>query len=252
VVFRVFVLLLLLWPTRGWSQIDIESRRQDGTTGPSGEIDLDLTARSGNVDLFELGAGISLSFSQGRNALIVVASGDIGWEGGERFSNEVLGHFRYVRSILKRVHLESFLQSNYDQSRSLDFRALGGLGLRFRLMQQDESRAWLGASFLLEHERNEVLPGYLHAEETSDPRGSAYLSFRVRISETTDATGTFYYQPRLDDPDDFRVLIDSRLSVSVTKTLSLNTSVSLRHDSDPVDFVSESDCRLMTGLSIEW
>lgn len=251
-ILRVFVLLLLLWPTGGWSQIDIESRRQDGSKGKSGEIDLDLTARSGNVDLFELGAGISLSFSQGRSALIMVASGDIGWEGGERFSNEALGHLRYVRSMLERVQMESFLQSNYDQSRNLNFRALGGLGLRFRLMQQDESRAWLGASFLLEHERNEVLPGYLHAEETSDPRGSAYLSFGVRINKTTDATGTFYYQPRLDDPDDFRVLIDYRLTVSVTEAVSLNTSVSLQHDSDPVDSVSESDFKLTTGLSVEW
>ncbi|MEE2752802.1 MAG: DUF481 domain-containing protein [Candidatus Latescibacterota bacterium] len=251
-IFRVIVLLLLLWPTIGWSQIDIESRRQDGSTGLTCKIDLDLTARSGNVDLFEFGAGISLSFSQGRNTLILVASGDIGWEGGERFSNEALGHFRYVRFMLKRVQLESFLQSNYDLARSLDFRALGGLGLRFLLMQQDQSRAWLGVSFLLEHERNEVLAGYLHAEDTSDSRGSAYLSFRLRISETTDATGTFYYQPKLDDPDDFRVLIDYRLTVSVTRAVSLNTSVSLQHDSDPVDSVSESDFKLTTGLSIGW
>jgi hypothetical protein len=246
------VTCLLHWPAASWSQIDIESRRQDGGAGLAGGIEIDLTARSGNVDLFEVGSGLSLSYGRDRNTLILVASGDIGWEGGERFSNEVLGHVRYVRSVSRRAFIESFLQSNYDKSRRLDFRAVGGIGLRLKLTQSDEPKAWLGVSYMFEHERNETMPGYRHAEETSHQRGSTYLSLRFRISETAQAGGTVYLQPRLNDLDDFRVLLDSALFVSITKTLSLNTFVSLRHDSDPVDSVSESDFKLTTGLSLAW
>jgi len=246
------VVLVLACPGIGWSQIDIESRRQDGRSGLAGGIDLNLAAREGNVDLFEVGTGVSLSYRENQNTLVLVASGDLGWQGGERFSNEVLGHLRYVRQVSDRVFGESFLQSNYDKSRNLDFRMVGGGGLRLSLLETDGSKAWLGLTYMFEHERNEIGPGDRHPAETSVHRGSGYLSARMNISETAHIEGTVYLQPELVNLDDLRILIDSALKVSVTSKLSLHTSVSLRHDSDPVDSVSESDFRLETGLSLEW
>ena len=63
-----------------------------------------------------------------------IGSGDLGWEGKERFSNEALAHLRYVRALGSRLHGEAFGQVNYDQSRRLDFRGLVGSGIRLALI----------------------------------------------------------------------------------------------------------------------
>jgi len=249
---RLFAVLAILWCSEAGAQVDIESRRYDGDVGLSGFVELDLTVRAGNVDLVEFGPGLLVNYRREEDTILLIASGDIGWEGDERFSNEALVHLRYARKISGLAYLESFVQSNYDKSRNLDFRAVTGGGLRLKITGSADSGLWFGSSYLFEHEQNDVAPSDPHSSETWAHRWSNYASGHVRISETATVSGTVYFQPEFTRFDDFRVLAEIGLDVSITAALSLKTSVSVRHDSDPVASVAESDFQLTTGILVEW
>ncbi|NKB71967.1 MAG: DUF481 domain-containing protein [Candidatus Latescibacteria bacterium] len=246
------VLVLCFWAMPVLGQIDIESMRQDGARGFFGSVEVDLTLRAGNVELFEFGPELSINYGRAKDTFIFIGSGDAGWEGNERFSNEALGHMRYVRALTTRLQGEVFAQLNYDKSRRLDFRTIGGGGLRWALLAPGESSFWLGSSLMFEHERNEVAPGDDHPERTSVGRWSNYLSADIGLSKTARLTSTAYVQPDLQSFGDLRVLVDGALKVSITEALALSTSISFSHDSEPLAAVDGSDFRLSTGLGLEW
>ena len=86
---KLYCLLLaaLVWPTNPlWAQVDIESLRRDDQAGFFGSVAIDLTLRAGNVELFECGPELSLSYGRAEDTFIFIGSGDAGWEGKERFS----------------------------------------------------------------------------------------------------------------------------------------------------------------------
>ncbi len=246
-----FLLAFLAWSVGiAGAQVDIESLRLDGQRGFSGSAEMDLTLRAGNVELFEFGQEFSLSYGRDKDTFIFIGSGDAGWEGKERFSNEALGHVRYVRRIGPRLHWEVFGQTNYDKSRQLNFRALAGSGVRWAVPAPDSF--WLGTSYMFEHEQNEVAAGARHAARTSVGRWSNYLSAAIDLGPTARLSGTAYVQPDLQQFDDYRILLDAALKVSITAALASTASVAFRHDSDPVEAVAKADFRLSTGLAVEW
>ena len=248
----------LVWAFLVWAaapalaQIDIESLRQDGQSGFTGSTKIDLTLRAGNVELFEFGPELSINYGRARDAFIFIGSGDAGWEGKERFSNEALGHLRYVRGFGRHLHGEAFVQTNYDKSKRLDFRGIVGAGIRWALIAPGESSFWWGSSFMFEHERNQVTAGDGHATRTSVSRWSNYLSANIGLSETARVSGTAYVQPDVQQFDDYRVLLDTALEVAITDALALTTAVAFRHDSDPLDTVDGGDFSLSTGLALDW
>ena len=247
------LLAALVWPTNPLSaQVDIESLRRDDQTGFFGSVAIDLTLRAGNVELFECGPRLSLSYGRAEDTFIFIGSGDAGWEGKERFSNEALAHLRYVRALGSRLHGEAFGQVNYDQSRRLEFRGIAGGGIRWALIAPGKSSFWLGSSLMFEHERNEVAAADDHAARTSLIRWSNYLSADIKLGETTQLAGTAYVQPAVRQFDDYRVLWDAALKVSITEALSSTTSVAFQRDSDPLNGVAGSDFSLTTGLALDW
>ena len=234
------------------AQVDIESLRRDGQTGFSGSVAVDLALRAGNVELFEFGPELSFSYGRAEDTFIFIGSGDAGWEGKERFSNQALAHLRYVRALGSRLHGEAFGQVNYDRSRRLEFRGIVGGGIRWALFAPGESSFWLGSSLMFEHEQNELTAADDHAARTSIVRWSNYLSADIELGETAQLAGTAYVQPAVRQFDDYRILWDAALKVSITEALSSTTSVAFQRDSDPLNGVAGSDFSLSTGLALDW
>ena len=248
-IFWIGCLVSLIAPCE--AQVNIERLRPEVSTGTTGLIQLDLTLRSGNVDLIEITPAAAIGFSQGAMRWTLLASGDLGWEDGERFANEALAHIRLNRRLRPRLGIEAYGQANYDKARRLDTRYLVGAGFRF-CVSGDGVESWFGSSLMAESERHEVLPADFHAADTDDLRWSSYLSVRASISETAGLTGTVYVQPVVSAFDDYRVLANISIDTRIAGKLSLSVSAAVRRDSDPVGGVAETDSRLSTGLGMNW
>ena len=177
------VLILVLGISQASAQVNIEKLRKDEERkGFSGSFDLDLSSRTGNVEVLELAIGGRVDHMSESTTTFLVGSSDLGWEGGERYSNEALVHLRQVYRYRPWLRPEGFVQIDYDKSRSLTFRGLLSGGLRLGLYRHTPVQFWWGSTYMFEHEQLDLTSGAVHPRRTSVHRWSNYLSSKVGLT----------------------------------------------------------------------
>ena len=252
------LLTIVLWmlsvavvTSQPFAQVNIEKhRKRRDRVGVGGSLHLDLSARSGNADVWELGLQGRLDYASQSLRTFLVGSGDFGWEGGERFSNEMLLHLRGVYRLRSSLRPEVFMQGNYDRSRLLTLRGLVGGGLRTGLYQGEVLQMWWGSTYMFEHERLDLPLDASHARRTSVHRWSNYLSFSADLTAQTSVVMTTYVQPQFGDLRDVRLLNESSLQVVVSRWVSVEVSFRLFYDSRPPEGICGTDTKLKTGIGI--
>ena len=238
-----------LVPCEAFTQVNIEKfRRKQMEQGYSGLIELDVTHKTGNVELTELEVEGRLDRRSGRSHSFLIIETEYGWQGGRRFSNEGLVHLRYVFAGRRSLQPEFFIQYNYDRERLLDYRLIAGAGIRSVLYKRDDLQLSLGTTLMPEREEYDLDASNSHDRRVTVLRWSNYLSEIVRFGESAALTSTFYVQPDLEDFDDVRVLLESALSIEILDRLSIVVEFSLRYDSEPPDGIESLDTELEPGL----
>lgn len=182
----------------------------------------------------------------------LVGSGDLGWQGGERFSNQGLLHLRRTYRTDRTIAPEFFLQTNYDKSRSLSFRGLAGVGARVTLVTRPTWHLVTATAYMFEREVLDLPRTALHPERTSSHRWSSYISTRVATDPRLAFVATAYVQPRFDDFSDVRVLTDARMALELSGRVSVTMTFNARYDSEPPDDVDSLDVTWQTGFAVEW
>jgi hypothetical protein len=235
------------------AQVNIEALRRD-TVGPglSGTLGTDLSVRTGNVQLVELGVHGRADLVRGRTSTFLVGGGSLGFLGGSQFTSDGLLHLRLAWILRPWLEPEWYAQVNYDKPRRLDFRALAGGGLRVRLFQDSAARLWAQSGLMLEHERLDLPAGATEPVKTTVVRSSSYLAFRVVAGDNLLVTTTTYMQPRVARPGDIRLLENLALAVSVTRAVAVTVTFDLRYDSEPPDGIRRLDTALVTGLTVSF
>lgn len=231
------------------AQVNIEKfRRKQMEEGYSGFIELDLTHKTGNVELTELEVEGRLDRRSKRSHSFLIIETGYGWQGGRRFSNEGLVHARHVFGGRPALQPELFIQYNYDRERLLNFRLLAGAGIRSVLYGSDDLQLSLGTTLMPEHEEYDLDASNSHDRKVTVLRWSSYLAKSIRFGESAAWTSTFYVQPDVEDFDDVRLLLDSALSVDILDKLSIVVEFSLLYDSEPPDGIESLDTELEPGL----
>lgn len=245
------LIFILCLTTQAVAQVNIEQLRQDGeATGFSGSFAIGLEAQTGNTDIQELGVEGRLDYIRPSVTTFILTNSDFGWEQGQRFSNEALVHLRQGYRLRNRLRIEAFAQYNFDKTIFLDFRALGGAGLRFKLFDNKIVRLWEGSAYMLEHERLTLPPNAIHPDRTTVSRWSNYLSTRFTFNDRVSSAWTVYIQPRFSAMRDFRVLSDIDLGVDLGGPLTLTLSVQMRYDSRPPRGIKKVDTKIENSLVV--
>jgi hypothetical protein len=246
-------LAVLLTPSALNAQVNIERlRRTEAGTGLSGAAGADLTARTGNVQLVLLQLNGRLDYVRQRWLAFAVGNTDVGWQGGQRFSNAGLVHVRYNYLASPALAAEVFAQVDYDKSRLLALRAIAGVGPRFTVRDGGSWQMALGTAYMLEHERLDLSPGAAGPAVTTVSRWSNYVSLSYGAAPRLAMVATIYAQPRFDAFSDTRVLADFRLAVQLVGAVSLTVSSHVRYDSQPPPGIRRVDTATTTGLAVEW
>jgi hypothetical protein len=248
--------LITLWlvyavsPVR--SQVNIEKMREDGAEkGFSTDLNLVFSTRSGNVDITELGLSLRQDYVAQKSKSFLIVHGLYGWKDGDAFSNEGLLHLRHVRKDWRTVAPEFFTQVNYDKARLLEFRSLGGGGVRIRFFEGERLQMAWGTAYMVEYERFDLSPEAWHQRTGTYHRWSNYVSLKADLGEMTTIAWTTYLQPRFDDFGDLKTLNDGELETDLVGQLALTVTVRLRYDSRPPDGIEKRDTLLMMGLRVE-
>jgi hypothetical protein len=233
------------------AQVNVEALRGDpDRRGLSVMLAFDLALRAGNVDLVQLTINGRADRVAGRSASFVVGSGDLGLEGGNRFTSAGLVHLRHAYHLRPWIAAEVFGQLNYEEPRLLDLRTLGGGGTRIRLFDRGQFRLSVGTGYMFEHERLDLPDTATHPVTTSVHRLSSYASLWGAPAANIVLGIVIYAQPQINEWDDVRMLGDVAVSLKVTETIGVVTALNMRYDSRPPDDIESGDLALKTGVSV--
>ncbi len=215
-------------------------------------IGVDLALRTGNVELLALGIDGRVEQARGNSQTLLLWNGELGFLGGDRFSNDGLLHLRHGLALDNPVALEAFGQVNYDKSRLLDFRALLGAAVRLDIVDTRQAGVRLGIGYMFEHESLNLTADAGHPVSTYVHRATSHLVARFTGESRFAFAGTTYAQPDLDDPRDIRLLSTLGFSVTITRTISVAMKFNLRYDSRPPDDTAKLDTELTNGVTVRF
>jgi len=247
------IIILLIFSNHSYSQVNIEKFRESTyERGFSGNVGIDLSSRTGNVDVKEVTIESRSDYIWKEMNTFLVVRGEYGWQGGKQYSNEGLIHLRHVFRIKAYIQPEVFAQTDYNKKRLLLFRALAGGGFRFTVEKSSKTTLWWGTAFMMEHERYDYKKNNGDEKEANVIRWSNYISANIIFTERVGWGMTTYIQPRIDDFGDVRILGETNLTTDLAKQLFLIITFRMHYDSKPFDEIKSLDTALGTGLVLDF
>ncbi len=237
------------------AQINTEKLRGSAEPGFHGWIDGSLQYRSGNAPRVVVSSGARLEYVTDEvHTTFVQGAFNYGQKGeeGDAYLNKGFGHARWTAMWHPRVGTEVFTQLQFDQFLRLSLRVLGGAGVRGEVLKTDPFSMIMGAGYMIEREDLDIDETNSHPAETLNHRLTSYLLLRLHLTEHFSLISTTYFQPRLDEFSDYRLLEEAGLEVSLVKHLSLVAAFTMAHDADPPDGVEKTDIVIAPKLKVHW
>ncbi|MFC1557790.1 DUF481 domain-containing protein [candidate division KSB1 bacterium] len=245
--------ILLIFLSHTYAQVNIEKfRDKEKKKDFSGYVELDLSSRTGNVDITKINfENLNNYIWKSMNTFLVIRSA-LGWEDGEQYINEGLIHLRQVFRSGADLQPEIFAQTDYNKERHLSFRGLIGGGLRFSIYKSKKTELWWGTDIMQEYERLDLKKNNGNEKVDNITRWSNYLAANIIFNENVRLTWTTYFQPYISDFKDIRILSEKGMLVGLNKHLSLDIAFRMRYDSQPPKDTKSLDTALKTGLVLHF
>lgn len=250
VLVQIFVLLSL--SSFSQSIVNTEKALPSNTNGIHLSTNLSGTSTRGNVDLTLLNADAHLGIKVDSTNLVRVMGGVNVLQNGTQLTNNIgFLQIRFNKDLTRGIKTFKFTQLQYNNILLLEKRWLLGGGFRFELIP-DSSRFkaafLLGAMWENEWLNPEMLdPG--EVQETRFTRTATSFSLRYKTEKLT-IISTTYYQARLKDFKDFRLLNDTEIALKVNKHLSVFNVFEYRYDSKPPNRLNPYDYTSSLGITI--
>lgn len=208
--------------------VNIEDRRsnQADSVALYELLELGVDWRKDKRQIFNLNVSAQVEFQQKNRAFISLTKFNYSRIDGENYVNSGFQHLRYNNKLNKWLTYELFGQVQYNEQLYLKLRALAGTGLRMAIISKGKQHVYCGVAYMYEYSE-ETLGELIH----QDNRLSNYLSFSVWPTDMIKIASTTYYQPLLNNFDDFRLTTQAKAIYTVTQKMKLTTTFSLQYDS---------------------
>ncbi len=255
---RHILLILMLSPifsSTGSAQIvDVQSRLSGAPAeGIRGETALSGEWRTGNTDSFTFAADLSIERTRGRNQSFLIVASELGRASGASYANRHFAHLRHRFHLGERWAVEGFLQSEFDEFKRLELRALAGVGVRAVVAKSRGAGLALGAALMGELEEI-ASDGARSAADLHHrtPRLSSYVSGSIQLAPGWNVSTTSYAQPALDDIGDLRLSSHTSITVRPGDRVALELTATLDRDARPPEGVKPLDAALRQGITLSF
>jgi len=217
--------------------------------GLSTKVEAGLETKRGNTNRDSYNASLRVTYNDSSNYLVWgELSGEYGKSNGVEDTNKAFSHLRYIHSLTDNENLryELFAQLESDDFRQINSRILGGAGLRYKIFNSNEmGKSFLGLGGFYE--------GIRYTDTLLDPsedntRLNSYLAYTISFSNKSTFSCTLYYQPKLNDFQDYVQSSQLELKLNVFKELFLKFNTSWNVDSNPPSGVKKSDFTQRTSF----
>ncbi|MFN8284271.1 MAG: DUF481 domain-containing protein [Chitinophagales bacterium] len=227
VSFTLFYFILVA----AFSQIvNIEKERyQTDTTGWKGSLDVGFAMGRQTKTYFVFSTSAHVQYKSKKHLYLLLGSADLIKSKSEDLVNAGFLHFRYNYKLKKNwVRWEAFTQVQFNKANGLRLRYLLGTGPRFKVVQVEKFKTYIGALYMYEHEVN-----IDKTEKLNQVRFSSYLSFSFRPVKQFEFVSTSYYQPNVAQIKDYRISTDNSMNIKFHKYLTFAINFRMNYDSRP-------------------
>ncbi|WP_066220503.1 DUF481 domain-containing protein [Formosa haliotis] len=227
--------------------LNVENLRVDSdTTGFSGGAELNINFIKNTRNIFTLNTSLFAQYQNKKHLYLLIGNVDFKTIDEEDIINKGTFHLRYNYETGPVLILEAFIQAHSDAISNIDERHLVGAGPRFRLVDKPKKKLFLGTLLMYEYEkeRGDITPRY-----HNDVRFSGYLTFDYHFLSILSFKTTTFYQPVVNELNDYRLNTYNTFSVEIIKNLQLNISYILQFDTRPVEGIPTTQFQLLNGIS---
>ncbi|MEJ2467580.1 MAG: DUF481 domain-containing protein [Campylobacterales bacterium] len=236
------ILFLLFFSLPLLAVVVIKPREVGEKPGISGELSGAFETKRGNTDKDNYAASLDLQFDSNTSYVIWgVVRGEYGEANGVKNTNNLFSHLRHIHNVLgSNVALELFGQLEEDEFKSIRDRALGGAGMRWKVLNKGKDE-W-GGLFVGLGAYYEYI-GYSTDLDPLERNGrlNGYLAYTLPFNSKGLFTAVAYYQPKIDDFNDYYLSASAQVDVNIYKQLFIGFSVAYTYDSMPAVGIKKED-----------
>jgi hypothetical protein len=228
-VFIVSIVLVLSGLTSNAQVINIEQERiKTDTTGWAGSTKISFQYTKNGPDLWTGGAYAHVQYKTKRSLYLSLTEYNLTKGSGSDFVNAGAQHFRYNYKIKDWFLAEAFTQAQFNKVLKVKIRWLLGAGPRFKVISTKPFCLYAATLYMYEHEEL-----YDTNIVNRNNRLSSYLAFTLKIKDNLSLLHTSYYQPKVNQFSDYRILSQSDLKISISKHFSFLFSYLYTYDTFP-------------------
>ena len=232
-------LFLSAFSINGEAIVNIEDQRNEGKVGFFSKIGFQLSGSRGNEDRDFYSLNLRLDNNTENIESFLIAQTSERKKNEIKTSDSTFVHGRLIFLNKTSFSTEFFAQHSKNPFRSFLQRDVIGFGTRISL---DDSTK-LGFGVLTEDEED------LQGIETDTERLSMYFTDKYELAENIDLLLTAYYQPSLDETDDYKASILTGVNFKVNENVSISLQFSSFYDSIPPEFADKQDEQISTEFS---
>lgn len=215
--------------------------------GWKGSVKAGGTVHAGNEKRTGANLAAGLTYKKENHLSRFHASLDVGRAFGEVTSQKAFVNARHLWQVHEGVAPFGFVQVDHNPFRGLAVRDLFGAGVDLRMGRSKHAEAHLGLSVMGEHQvHNE---GFVDDDSGLHARFSTYATVAVKTEGILLASTTFF-QPRVDQPANFRILQELSMTLDVNTYLDWNVLLRLEQDSRPPNDIEPFDLALRSGIVV--
>jgi hypothetical protein len=204
------------------------------------QLDYNFYANIGSKKLIQHGLNFRYDKTSRKFNILALAEVETGKIDEKKFLEKYFFHFRSSYKLYKNFMFESFIQNEKNSFLELQARNLFGGGLRFSF-----GKTGFGTGLMNEDEKN------VNSKYTTTVRSTNYFNFRFEKENFSFFT-TGYFQPKLSDFEDYRILIDSEFQFNFLKNWYFSTKFLFLHDTKPALSVKEQNFFMKNGIGFKF
>jgi putative salt-induced outer membrane protein YdiY len=217
--------------------VNIEKIRKKDEDGTKGSIGCGFFFIDNGKKISTFKNNIDFQYDRGANSIILLNELNLMRVDKDNLVNAGFQHLRYNYTIKDSSFftIEAFFQHQYNTIKLLKKRLLGGFGPRFRLINAQKARLYIGTLAMYEYEMLSDSSETVH----KITRLGSYLSFTWDILENLRFINITYYQPAFNNPENFRMSAESSIQMKITNSLSFKVGLQLNYDSKPPENIQK-------------
>ena len=209
--------------------VNIESQRYTtDTTSWAGEYNAGFTFGKQAERYFAFTNTAQIQYKTNKHLYLILGSIDLLKSQTKDLINSGFFHFRYNYKIRNWLRWEAFTQAQYNKLNGIRVRFLLGTGPRFKVLQYEKFKTYIGTLYMLEYEVNTS-----RTQKAWQGRFTGYLSMTLKPTKNIEIISTTYYQPKFEEISDYRIATDNSLMFKFHRILSFGLNYRLNYDSRP-------------------